>query len=544
MKCGIVNCAQGDNRYLWRCHGICNRTFHAACIGAQRNHEEILRTFMLPLCQDCQEKFVTDLNLKALTSHLRNISENIGKTLEVNHKLLSNYKNLSATHDNLLEHIEKSLNEIKLTITNAASSNKASAAEIKNKMSTLLDTHSDTSAAVEAMAKSAATAAAAAATNSTTGSINKLLATIETGSAQSNADSALREILDEVKFVSGAITSLQINQTSASQQHKSLHEELNQTLAANNKATKPITDHSSPGWRFLGNKWRWMPDWSDYDARQRTRRLQEKAAEKSRRNRKRRRRQYIESKNFNNNRNHTTNSNSNKTTNSNYINNNHKFTHTYQNDQIRVNGSDKQLLATAKVKFARPPSTIDHPIAGLAVPNFINFRKGETINPYRSDNQNQHNIESPPNENTTSKATLESHPTSWSLDPMRPPVVNLTQQSAVGDGCFLKARLRDPKIMHLVRLYLAYMHDKDPTVCYDGMTKTSIQITLASEGLPVAAEELRKFFFEVHEEFGVPKQAASEDLNSYSRHLNNQRIQSLQRARESADKFYRPIFRK
>lgn len=205
---------------------------------------------------------------------------------------------------------------------------------------------------------------------------------------------------------------------------------------------------------------------------------------------------------------------------------------------------DKQLLAIAKVQFAGPPSSTDHPIAALSVPKFINFRKGETINQHPAKQQAPHyNMnESPLSESVTLPTANQS--AGWSLDPLRPPIVSMTQQSAEGDKRFLKARLRDPKIMYAVRLYLEYLHDKEPSFCYDGMTNTSIKINLASEGLPTSVNELRKIFFEVHEEYGISQQAASEDLNSYRHHLTNQRIQHLQRMRESTDKFHNPNFRK
>lgn len=53
-------------------------------------------------------------------------------------------------------------------------------------------------------------------------------------------------------------------------------------------------------------------------------------------------------------------------------------------------------------------------------------------------------------------------------------IVRLTEQSAEGDTRFLKARLRDPKIMRVVQLFLAYMKDQPDTVCVDGITPTSI----------------------------------------------------------------------
>lgn len=184
-----------------------------------------------------------------------------------------------------------------------------------------------------------------------------------------------------------------------------------------------------------------------------------------------------------------------------------------------------------------------HPIAALSVPKLINFRKGETINPYQAKKQIQHS-ESHPMENTAAASLLQNSTPGWTLDPMEPPIVSMTHLSAVGDGRYLKSRLRDPKIMYIVRLYLAYLHDKEPLFCYEGMTPTSIRISLASQGLPTSVGHLRKIFFDMHEEYGVSNLAASDDLESYRRHLNNQRIQHLQRIRESEYKFQNQNFRK
>lgn len=157
MKCGVVNCTQNDNRFLWRCQGNCKRTYHAACIGVQRHHEEILRTFMLPLCQDCQDKFIPEFNLNELSTSFKHISESIGHSLTANHKLATNFNSLSAMHDETLAHFEQMLSEIKRSISIVNSSSKTSAAEIKHQLSALLDTPpTDPCAAVEKAVKPAA----------------------------------------------------------------------------------------------------------------------------------------------------------------------------------------------------------------------------------------------------------------------------------------------------------------------------------------------------------------------------------------------------
>lgn len=184
-------------------------------------------------------------------------------------------------------------------------------------------------------------------------------------------------------------------------------------------------------------------------------------------------------------------------------------------NSVRGNSSlplDKELLAAARVQFSQPPKKDNGP-------KFINFQKGETINPYRPEKP----------------ARLENPPL---FDPMRPPIVRLTEESAAGDQRFLKARLRDPKIMDIVRTYLSFLHDQTPSTCIRGLTKTSASLTLAAEGLPADTNLLREIFLDVHEELGISRSDALEDLKSYRAFLSSERIQRLQLTRESANKFY------
>lgn len=213
----------------------------------------------------------------------------------------------------------------------------------------------------------------------------------------------------------------------------------------------------------------------------------------------------------------------------------------------------------AKTQFAGPPLSTDHPLAGLSIvaakSGFINFEKGETINPYRSHEPLQSgpintDIQLQQNQNMLQHASgshvIDINPlpptmntdSQFELDPMRPPIVRLTEQSVNGDGRFLKARLRDPKIMKIVRLYLAYMKDQPATVCVEGMTTTSIRMLLASEGLPTAPDHLQRIFAEVHQEYGLNAAEVAADLQSYQRFLASERTHRLQQLRESANKFH------
>lgn len=544
MKCGIRNCVLSDNRFLWRCYGKCNRQFHAACVGVQRNQEEVLRTFMLPLCHDCQEEFISELDLKKFITPLQHISENIGSTLESNHKLIQYFKSISATHDDALANIEESLNELKKSVSLSVSTSKHNTTEIKQALTSLCNTPAtDIVETMESTAKFAATAAVAEfeATKKQANSINDILPQFICDLKNEISDShtsLVREVKSNIEEIKSHIeelsSSTSVANIGSNQNNVSLADELSNAATVVHTETK--NDHTSPGWRFLGNKWRWKLDWSEYDAKQKTRRLREKAIEKAKRKRIRSKKQHNTLKH-----NNTTQNKSNET------------------NEAMAWPSDKELLATAKSKFACPPSTTDHPIAALTVPStstakFINFQKGETINPYRGKNQPTPSIA----ENVTSNSTASSSnngtsspavpstehtrntDSQFELDPLRPSIVRLTEKSTEGDGRFLKARLRDPSIMKIVRLYLAYMKDQQTTVCVEGMTPTSIKMLLASEGLPTNPDQLQRIFIEVYQEYGLQTSEALADLQSYRNFLSSQRTHRLQQLRESTHNFFRP----
>lgn len=508
MKCGIVNCNQNDNRFLWQCHGTCKKKYHAACIGVQRHHEQVLRTFMLPLCADCQELFIPEPNLKELASSLNTLTENMDHTLSANHKLLANFERLSATHDETLDHVDKVLGEIKQSISVVASSSTKSAAEMKNKLSALLDTPpADTSMAVEKAVKSAALAAA------------ETLRTTTTSTAQSieRLPQLFAELKDELKDATA-------NLTSGVKTHL---EELAKNIAAkenllpeNSLTKEPLEVKLRPGWRFLGGKKIWKHDWTHYDIKMRVRHQQEKLAEKARRRKKQRRRKQ-------HNQNITNISNNNK-------NNNNNNCNIRQNDNNVRNAPlplDKELLAAARIQFSRAP------LPASSEPKFINFQKGETLNPYPTE-KSASNVTTSTTTTATSAPKIHSSGHPPLLDPMRPPIVRLTEQSAAGDLRFLKARLRDPKIMDTVRTYLSFLHDQPASVCIRGITKTSATLSLAAEGLPTDIQALGEIFLDVHEELGIPRKDALADLHSHRQFLTSERTHRLQQLRDSTNQFY------
>lgn len=460
---------------------------------------------MAPLCTECQEILRKEADVRKLLHQQEQLVEAIHRQTDANHRIAADMKKFCLVSE-LFDSIEHLLNDVKETLSAINKSNQnmcnAVGQHIKscdNKLHTTLTGISESFSTMPQKIHKYFDERLSSLTSNFISSI----AEAESLKPHTNNDSKLTEILEEVKFVSGTVSNLQVTNTCSTKPQKNLQEELAE------KSYYPKADHTSPGWRFLGNKWQWKQDWSTYDAKQRSRRLQEKAAEKAKRNRKKRKQQIT----------HTSKQN-----------NQHSGTQNYQ----RINASDKELLATAKVQFAGPPSSTDHPIAALSAPKLINFRKGETINPYRSE------------KGTTQSTTSQSEPenTAPLLDPMRPPIVRLTEQSAAGDKRYLKARLRDHKIMDTVRTFLAFLHDQPITVCIRGITKISASVMLAAEGLPTDLNLLREIFLDVHEELGISRDDALADLQSHRTSLSSERTHRLQQLRESTDKFYKPSFRK
>lgn len=519
MPCGVKSCSINDDRFLWKCE-FCSKKYHAACVGVQRQREHFITAFMVPLCADCQLILRKEADVRKLLHQQEQLVDAIHSQTDSNHRIAADLKKFFIVSE-LFDSIEHLLTDVKETLAVTIEKNQNICSAVSEHMkscdlqiqTTMTGINESNSIMSQKITKHFDERL-----SSLTNDMALLSKDAESSSPHFNYDdSKLREILEEVKFVSGAVSSLQINSTENTNTHqKTLEEELAESPSVHNTTVTPKHDHTSPGWRFLGNKWHWKQNWSKADAKQRARRLQEKAA------RNRNEQQFI----------HT------RSQNHHYKSNNH-----IQENECHAKKTDKELLATAKLQFAGPPSSIDHPIAALSVSKFINFQTGETINPYRAENQTQRNIntEAPRNENTDTSTHMELNSTPGRsfdtmrpsivsltqqsadsmhpplteqpspariehpplLDPMRPPIVRLTEQSSTGDQRFLKARLRDPKIMDIVRTYLSFLHDQPPSVCIRGITKISATLMLAAEGLPTDIHFLREIFLDVHAELGI-----------------------------------------
>lgn len=138
---------------------------------------------------------------------------------------------------------------------------------------------------------------------------------------------------------------------------------------------------------------------------------------------------------------------------------------------------------------------------------------------------------------TPSRSTVNSSDTMSELH-HQPIAVNSSHSTSDDKLAYLRTRLKDPKIMNLVRAYITFLHNQPTAVCFDGMTSVSAKMLLGLEGLPVEVNDLKDLYIKLHEASGISKESLLADLETYRSYIASERIQRLQRARETTDKFY------
>lgn len=388
MPCAIINCTVSDDKHVWYCSCSCGKKFHAACVGAQRNHEKSILTYMLPLCYECQKRFVLEVNFDKLYSQQQESIKLNKLVLESNHKLATKFNNLNIGDG--FESMEMLLSELKTAVcdnNNAIKQNdlnsgaKNDEVAIKNHLTSLFDismqaTKNNIMQYVEAL-----TIDLTRELQNICSEFEKVSGLIidmanhcsEHNSSQTNL-TATADIVDELKTLSSAVNSLG-NKTAASQKVQSppsLEVELS-------------TQTTNSGWRKLGNRNVWKADWSEYDARELRRLHQQKAADKAKLRKKRRKQQYVESNNSRA-----------------YPNRNQ--THKRSNDKRNTNALplDKELLAAAKERFSGPPPAPYRPT--------IRFQRGEVLNPYPADERNPYLSDGQTSSNGTNSMTQRNSP--------------------------------------------------------------------------------------------------------------------------------------
>ena len=419
-KCGINNCDALDSNHLWSCHGPCKRTFHAGCVGVQRNCEETIRLFMLPLCADCQGSIIEKADLLSCFEQQKVICEQLKLQNTAHDKINRQLTHLTAVQTMVegMDSITNMLSELTTQIESLSKICKTNNAAFNAFNDQNLSDHtecrtlfSDISTALGNMHRNHE--------NQFSAALQPVLNELQPRSdVPPNSDTGVsNHVIEEIKILTTSIENMStVLLTNSIIDGPSIAEEMVTVVDTT------IAEINSAGWRFLGNKKVWKPDWSYYDAKQVARRLQQKQINKA--NRKRRQRKKIHNNNCNNNNlnnrynynhssynnnnnrnnyNHSSyNSNNNNNNNNNNINTNHSNKNNgYNNNNYHGNNRnnnynnnhgnnsnnnrnnhrllDRELLAAAKLQFANPPSE------RRTMNKFIAFEKGETINPYRSE---------------------------------------------------------------------------------------------------------------------------------------------------------------
>lgn len=146
-------------------------------------------------------------------------------------------------------------------------------------------------------------------------------------------------------------------------------------------------------------------------------------------------------------------------------------------------------------------------------------------------NQNQVNQQTNKYSNFVRGSTLRAAKTKFTkftVDPMRPPIVQLTQRSNLEGGRYVMSRLRDRHILQAVRLFLAFLYDSKPDVCYEGQTKTSVLAYLASEGLPTDLNKLQKLYHDYHKDIGMSVAEVNGDLSVFGKEIRRKRLRNME----------------
>ena len=337
VGCEIPSCGTADNRYLWKCEG-CSRRFHAACVGVQRNQEELIRSFMLPACSECQERVAMELNFKQLLHQQAILAELVKKHTEAIHRSAHSLQKVEVVHEALERH-EAVLDELRQELTTAKKINSPTKTvnAIKHHMSSLFDDALNT--VKFDMTESVSSLTDSLSRNLTSQlehvlyKVDEQLEVVNENLMDVAASSkcSAPEILEEVRIIGSEIA----RQTNSNVQNNSVdgipHLSLADELAA---PSPPVQVISNSGWRFLGAKRVWKHDWTEFDKKLSRREQQQREAARARRRLRNRRRGNNNRINHRNHYNYNNNNSNNyfNTRNYGYGNNNNNINSYYRNN--------------------------------------------------------------------------------------------------------------------------------------------------------------------------------------------------------------------
>ena len=289
MPCGF-DCSSADDGHLWTCNGICKRQFHAACVGVKRNQEAFSLQYLLPICADCREQYVDELNLKKLYRQQTDLNQHIQAQIEANHALIKQVKNLHIVHESI-DNLESMVISLRDDVAQMKSRNTQTVASLQENLSlhfddltkTINNNGNDIPKICDNSHSTEHFRSLSILVQENMAEINNKINDFHHVLEVANNGNVSVALMDELKSLSIAVSDLGAERhciTSA--KRHSLSAELLEVQFSTSKA--PIADYS--GWRILGTKKIWKPDWREYDNKQITRAKQEKLAHKARQRKK------------------------------------------------------------------------------------------------------------------------------------------------------------------------------------------------------------------------------------------------------------------
>lgn len=234
MPCGVKTCTVNDDHLLWRCT-YCDKKYHAACIGVQRHREHIITAFMVPMCAECQDILKKEADVRKLLYQQDKLLKAMHSQNDTNLRIAADLRKFSLVSA-LFESIERLLNEVNETLAMVNKNNESIRSAISQHMESC-----DSRVATVVTDINLSNCTLSQKINNLfedrltclrndmallTRNTESLTTSINQASHQSTHDSQLREILEEVKFVSANLSGLKFSNTNDLLPNKTLEEEL------------------------------------------------------------------------------------------------------------------------------------------------------------------------------------------------------------------------------------------------------------------------------------------------------------------------------
>lgn len=124
---------------------------------------------------------------------------------------------------------------------------------------------------------------------------------------------------------------------------------------------------------------------------------------------------------------------------------------------------------------------------------------------------------------------------------MKNPIARMTLMSSNSqDQKYAVSRFRDPRILYLVRKYLAYLEKSDDLVIDDGDSKLTCEVKIKSEGLPLGSK-LKDMYYKFLREYDITEESVDKDLTALRSYYATSRLVRIQTAREKTSRWLSPL---